>query len=875
MEPQIPNRAGRKSKKMAINSALAATCLLAVAPSDTGRSFIPASSSKRTVGLRIPQRHFSGLKNRQGEVNLDGTLLAAGSAVAILTFRSKSCKVFRARQVRHATSIVDLEVETTMKTQASTSSRIKGSRIVAVVGRDGVGKSKLCAALLEVSQGLVNPGPAFAEKRRLLEAETAENRRNFSCYNHVYSQAPDASGQITSRLHVIDTPGHVDRQPLVDKALDIAHGAVIVCSVKVDFDADAGRSFAAVEKAQKPSVIFVNGVDQADDIPAFEATIDSISTRLGVRPVVLFAPVHISNQTTGSLLLNVMEGTLCSTFGCSLDGGSVNPSTGHFKLDDPQLAQWAKQLRDQLIESLAAVDEEMMEAFMELEGDVPRILVEAALQRAVEKGKVIPLVAGSARNGLGVDALQEVLQTFISCGNGVDLIENRLGLCKPAFGVAFHQDSPFLGWVVAERRQGEERLLEVRVLDGTLKAGQDLKALSSAFQSGQVSTTFQASGLREHGLRGTLNASEQVGPGDLVLIQAPEGLPSPGEHCSILLSDAKRPFQAEAVPRILSNRGVPKGSYTYALQLDKMPPKEQKTLDLALEKLLHEEEGLQREYCKSAGQHLLSFHGPLHVELVRERLAEEFGILRLPLGRPRVQYQATVRAPCVATGKHSSAGKAHIRKGIEHKSGQKVDALLKVQLDIGLRGSGVVIKDPAGKIDPSRGGKVSEDAAAAFDASLREALRVAITTSGAGHEGTLALTDVEVTILAAEATSAEGFLEAAKEAIRTAVKEVQLRLLEPFVELRIEVQEHMADKVVVDLEKRRSCEVWGVEGGEPSVQVITAVAPMREVTDYPADLQKLTNGSGTFTSKPEGYREVEKLLEMQIMKGELGTTNTH
>eukprot|EP00933_Yihiella_yeosuensis_P033551 TRINITY_DN27230_c0_g1_i1.p1 TRINITY_DN27230_c0_g1~~TRINITY_DN27230_c0_g1_i1.p1 ORF type:complete len:883 (-),score=191.64 TRINITY_DN27230_c0_g1_i1:27-2627(-) len=794
---------------------------------------------------------------RQG-FGLTAAVTAAGAAAAAAV-SGKAPKAKRANG-KLALSVATVGQDTEVKNSSSVDDQ--GSRVMAMVGRDGCGKSKLCAALIEV----LPPGPAYAEKSRLLEAEAAENRRNFSCYNHVYSQAT-SPGQPATRLHLIDTPGHVDRQPLMEQALHASHGAIVVCSAKFGraIDADCLRAIKAAETAEKPSVIFFNAIDMVDDMTVFEEFLDSLEAELDVKPVVLFAPAHTSDSETGTHLLNVLDGSICSPMGCFIDGAGAD---GEAPAD---LLKWAAKFREQQIESLAAVDEEMMEEYVERDGDVSRESIEAALRRAVHAGKIMPVVAGSARNGLGVDALQDAVRTFVPCGDGDKILES-LGVSRPLKNVKFQKDAAFLGWAFADyharaptdHQKGADHLLEVRILDGTLKAGTEIKVLSNdTEQPGEALEEFTVEELMEHGAQGSLLKVQKAGPGDLVLVKVPPSLRKPGRDCTMVLADTTIQFDTKA--RSSRPKSMEKGSYTLALAYDSLASKDRASLEKALDQILAEEDGLHLEISEITGQHLLSFRGLLQVELLRERLVEEFGIQKLPLEKPRIPYVSSIRFAATASGSHSSKGKVRIRRGIEHKGGAKVDAYVKVQLEPAPKGSGVSIDDPAGDVDPTRGGLLSKEAGASLHDGIREGLRSA-------GPGGIPVTDVKVTVLAAEGQSEEAIQSSAEDAVHHAVEDVQTVLLEPFLELEVHTTD-AADGIVQDLEKRRGCEVWGV--GEGLDKIVSATAPLREMTDYPSDLARLSGNKGYFTSKFDSYREMDKSMEQQVLKGELHTVSSH
>lgn len=529
---------------------------------------------------------------------------------------------------------------------------------------------------------------------------------------------------------------------------------------------------------------------------------------------------------------------MCSALECSLvDAGAGGKAAG-------ELASWAKKLRDQQIESLAAVDDEMMEAFVEFNGEVPGVVIDSALQRAAAAGRIMPLVAGSAKTGLGIDALQEVVHRFIPAGDNMELL-NRLGV-EPIGGVSFSADAPFLGWVFGQRREGAEVMLEVRVLDGTLKPEQPIKALSSSCH-GEV---FVPKRLLAHGLRGELVACRAAGPGDIVLVPAPGPL-GKFNHAGFVLSDGKRPFMPgrpaeQPEPRLELEH------YVLALQVDDLERKEYDRLMAALTVLQEEHDGLHLKVNSKTGEHLLSCMGPLHLELIRERLAEEFKILKLKLGKPKVPYHATLKGSATVTGTHERGGKVRIRKGIVHKAGVKPDALAKVELAPGSRGSGIEIEDQSA-------------AAQSIFKAIKRGIYEGLQHAGPGG---VPITDVRVRLLKAEAESEEAAEVAGESAIVLAVDELEVTILEPVVELEVDVPAQTLEDVVEDL-KRRRAEVWGSHLSESGSQVVDAEVPLREILDYGGAVQRLTHGEGFFCYNLQSYREVEEQLAKQILDLEL------
>lgn len=696
---------------------------------------------------------------------------------------------------------------------------VEGSRVVAVVGRDGVGKSKVCAALLDLGHVGVE-SERFADKQRLLEPDRGEASRNFSCYNHIYSQR--ASGP---HLHLIDTPGHVDRMPLVDQALHSAHGAVMVCSVKGGVDAACGRILAALEHSGKPCVIFLNGIDKEDGTPGFIAALDALESRLGVQPVVLFAPAHVGGAQTGSTLLNVLDGHLCTSKGCELF-----PTTGKRNTKEPHtlpvpigLTKWAGQLREQLVEALAGVDEEMMEVYLEQDGRVPRPMIDKVLIRAVAEGTIIPLVAGSARTGLGIDALQEVIKAFIPGGGGQGLA--KAFAIDPARCEDLSADAPCLSWAFGERRTAEGRLLEVRVLGGTLRPGESMELVGVTGHGVEKLTPER---VLVHSWKGELKEASAAGPGDIALVPAPESVRA--------LRPALQDDSAEDV-------SIRRGRCTFALQLESMKPAERTQLMDALEVCLQENDGLRLEDNTETGEHLLSCMGMLHLELLRERLSAEFKIKKLPLERPHVAYHARLNSPC---------------KGDNTPSKKKPGAWANIELVPAAQDGGIRIEDTLAEVDPTRGGKVAPEAVAALPAGIRSAL-------GRAGPGRIPVVDVTARLLDASASSAEEAMACTRSAVEKAMSGANYTIMEPIVQLEVDVPIVCVGRVLADLRERRG-EVMDTRASQGENQVVIAEVPLSEILDYTKVLAELSEGEGFFTFRLEGYQDTTSLAQKRIVE---------
>lgn len=772
-----------------------------------------------------------------GFVAVAGGTLAAGS----------SCGKVKARRRRHVTRA------TAAAQQGSDAGAQADCRIVALVGVDGSGKSKLCAALLDsahLGPGEV-PSPAqFAQKARLLEMESAENRRNFSCYNHFYSAG--ASAKCTGpRLVLIDTPGHADRLPLVEQALEVAHVALFVSDAGAEVCASDGGVIAAVQQSNRPTVVFLNGLDRAGAAEGFSVAVKRVEQRLGIRPVPLFAPAPSSGDEPGGHILDVLNGTVCSTLECS---AQLHASHSANSLSD-EARHAAVKLREEVLETIASADDEFMERYLEQEGEVPLPDIRAALRRAVAGGKVVPLVVGSAKTGLGVDALRDTLQDLVPTLDGKHVLEKR-GFAS-FDGLPESRDAPFFALAFRQFRHDGAVYLELRVLSGTLRPMQPLHIADV----GNVS--FTPSELLQHALRGELVKVRMAGPGDIVVIRKPSNLGASGDE-DFLVCDVNVELSKKCDNETLQGVGSTDQPqcYVHVLELDSLHRKERDNLLAALKELAEEHDGMRLFRSESSGEWRLASQGPLHLDLLRERLTEDYNILQFPVHPAPVEYRVSIKAPVSATGKHAHATRARIRKGIQHGGSMKADASVRVELSPLSRGEGVQIEMDSPQIEGHLLG------------ALKEGLLHGLQTAG---PGATPLVDVGVRLLQVslepekdKEKEAAAAREAATDAVRKAVEETpDVALLEPIVSMELDVPNSNADRVIADLEARRG-EIFGSQENVDHEQHVYAEVPLREIQDYAERFGQLTEGKGVYKIELSGYRDVSKPeLKECILSSEL------
>jgi elongation factor G len=100
-------------------------------------------------------------------------------------------------------------------------------------------------------------------------------------------------------------------------------------------------------------------------------------------------------------------------------------------------------------------------------------------------------------------------------------------------------------------------------------------------------------------------------------------------------------------------------------------------------------------------------------------------------------------------------------------------------------------------------------------------------------------------------------------AFKKAALECQPTLLEPIVNIYIEVPEEYMGDVIGDLNSRRG-KVMGMDS-KGTTQIIKAQVPLAEILKYAPDLRSMTSGRGTFTYEHSHYEEVPAHIAEKII----------
>ena len=262
------------------------------------------------------------------------------------------------------------------------------ARTVALIGRNGVGKTSLLEALVVATGGLERPGKVDAGTS--LGANDPEERKYQMSLG--IAMAPVWVGE--DKMTLLDTPGLIDFHGEVERALDVADVAVLVVSAVDGVQADFVATWDLAREANVPVVIFVNALDA--ERANFESTLNELEKLVGATLAPLELPIGVGANLVGVVDLLADEAII-------YDGPRARKGPV-----PPELAELEARVRASLIEAIVVSDDSLTERY--LEGDVPTMEeLEPALGELLIEGRIVPVTCGSATRGVGVDRLATLL----------------------------------------------------------------------------------------------------------------------------------------------------------------------------------------------------------------------------------------------------------------------------------------------------------------------------------------------------------------------------------------------------------------------------------------------------------------------------------
>ncbi|MEK9720952.1 MAG: elongation factor G, partial [Quisquiliibacterium sp.] len=280
----------------------------------------------------------------------------------------------------------------------------------------------------------------------------------------------------------------------------------------------------------------------------------------------------------------------------------------------------------------------------------------------------------------------------------------------------------------------------------------------------------------------------------------------------------------------------------YGLAITPQRKGDEQKLSEVLAKLTAEDPSLTVERDGEGHEWVIRGLGELHLKTQLERMSQQYKI-DVDTRPPRVPYRETIGGPAEGHHRHKKQSGG---------AGQFGEVFLRIEpLE---RGVGFEF------VDQVKGGAIPGVFMAAVEKGVRQAL----------DEGVIAgypLVDLRVTVYDGKTHAVDGkeiaFVTAARKATIDAVLKAAPSVLEPVVEVEINLPESAIGEVTGDLSARRG-QVTGTLPRSHGQASVSGLVPLAELSEYSSRLKAMTAGAGSFSYAFAHYSVAPSTLQRQL-----------
>ena len=475
----------------------------------------------------------------------------------------------------------------------------KGTRVIALVGPAGAGKTSLAEAML-FAAGTTDRLGSTANGSSVGDPSPESRQRGGSTELNLYNFK-----YLGDEFAVVDIPGSVGFAADGARALAIADVAIVVVDPDPARAPLAAPALRALDELGIPHLIFVNRIDQAhgrvrDLLSALQP--------MSVSPLIARqVPIWDGEKVSGFVDLALERAF------------KYRPGQQSERIEiPPELQEREIEARTHMLEQLADHDDELLEQLLMDEAPTSEKVFQD-LARETGESLGVSVLFGCATSSWGVRRLLKALRHEVPGPRGAT---SRLGVSDPAM------------YVFKVLHGSIGRLALCRVLGGTIREGSDGRTADG--EHARVGSLFKVQGEKTQKVGeardgdvvavakiDSVNAGEWLGSGTL---PPPVEIDYPARNCAIAIEPADR--------------------------------KDDVKLSGALSRPTEEDAGLIVEHDEANHEIRLRGVNDEHLNTVIARLKRRYGV-EVKSHAPTVGYRESIRKPMRQHGRHKKQSGGH------------------------------------------------------------------------------------------------------------------------------------------------------------------------------------------------------------------------
>jgi elongation factor G len=609
-------------------------------------------------------------------------------------------------------------------------------------------------------------------------------------------------------INIIDTPGHVDFTIEVERSLRVIDGMIALFCAVGGVEPQSETVWNQADRYRVPRIAFINKMDRTG--AEFYEVVKQMNEFLDANAVPFQLPMGTEEEFKG--LIDVIH-QKAYIFG---EYERIETS-----IPDEYIKQ-ATDARNFLIEKVSDFNDEVLELFYD-EKEVPNELLKRAAREATLKLLITPVFTGSAYKNKGVqlllDAVIDYLPSPLDIGAvvGIDIDDPEKSHTRcpspkdPFSALAFKLiNDPYVG-----------QQTFVRIFSGRLENGMPILNATKG-KPERIGRIMK------------IHAKERVevseaGPGDIVALVGMKFTKTGDTLCD------------KDSPLFLENIHVPPS--VIELKITPNSRKDQSKLGQALAKLSNEDPSFNARFDDETEETIISGMGELHLEIIVDRINDEFGV-PVVTGEPAVAYRETINQEVVSNYKHSkqTGGK-----------GQFAHTVIRIEPN---EGKGYEF------VNNIKGGVIPNEFIPSVNKGILKTLERGVL---AGYP----ILDVKVVLLDGSHhpvdSSDMAFQTCASIAFRQGFMKANPLLLEPVMNIEVNIPDDYIGNVVGDLNKRRA-KIESMRRHRKGSQKLNGTVPLMEMFGYATTLRNISSGRANYSMEFASYQPVGKVVQEEILK---------
>jgi elongation factor G len=530
-------------------------------------------------------------------------------------------------------------------------------------------------------------------------------------------------------------------------------------------------------------------------------------------------------------LLAQIQGTFgkeCLPINLPAAGGSkvvdcfFNPGAeGGGEAEFSSVAEAHRALVDQVVE----VNETFMNRYLE-QGDIDAHELHEPFEQALREGHLVPICFVSARTGAGVRELLDVFEHLLPTpleGNPPQFLKGEGEQAQP-FSTTPDPDQHVVAHVFKVTVDPFVGKLGVfRVHQGTVTRDSQL-FVGDGRKPFKVGQLFMLRG-KEH------IPVDRCLPGDIGAVAKVDEI-----HFDCVLHDSHDEDHIHLAPLEFPTP-------IFGLAIEPAKRGDEQRIWEVMQKLAAEDPCLTIQHITSTNETVIQGLGELHLRVLLEKLATQYK-LDVNTHPPRIAYRETITAKAEGHCRH---------KKQTGGAGQFGEVFLRIEpLE---RGMGFEF------VDEVRGGVIPNQYIPAVEKGV---LQVLESGAIAGYP----LQDVRVIVYDGKSHPVDSkevaFVAAGRKAFLDAVAKARPIVLEPIVNIQVNVPEANIGDVTGDLSSKRG-HVGGTQGQASGLMSVMGQVPMSELNGYGSRLKSWSGGQGTYSVEFSHYEPVPPNVQQQLV----------